>query len=239
MINRLLLMAAVFGFCVEAFAVEFDLKRQVDIYKQMYNLKNPYDKLVDNRGDGYDGLYGVRNFRVVLHGIYYRGGANNKYNRINKRPNQNPLQNHALKNLCKNGFSEALYLYRDNFSSANANTDCRDFENDDQNLKYNQSTAFDSSNQEKFINTVFRHIKGNRPGPLYAHCWNGWHASGMIAAMALQQFCGWSPQQALKYWTVNTDGNSSGYDSVKKRILEFKPYPQYQITSNEKNLICP
>ena len=51
---------------------EFDLKAQTDFYRQRYGLKNPYDKLVDNLGNGYENLYGIRNLRVVLHGIYYR-----------------------------------------------------------------------------------------------------------------------------------------------------------------------
>ncbi|MBX2994955.1 MAG: hypothetical protein KF681_09035 [Bdellovibrionaceae bacterium] len=216
----------------------FDLKAQTDLYRQRYNLKNPYDKLVDNRGNGYEDLYGIRNLRVVLHGIYYRGGANNTYNKYLKRGNSNPLQDHALDNLCKEGFTESIYLYSTNYSSARKNTSCRNFHNEDQNLDYPQINAFSTSKEQIFLGKIFDRIRGKTRGLLYAHCWNGWHASGLIAALSLQQFCGWSGTEAEQYWIRNTDGDSN-YPDHKKRIREFKPDDKFKITPEEQALICP
>lgn len=64
----------------------------------------PSDKLVDNTGEGYDALYGTRNVRAVLNGVYYRGGANNYYNKHLKRKNSNPLPDEGLLHLCEEGF---------------------------------------------------------------------------------------------------------------------------------------
>ncbi|MFN3454216.1 MAG: hypothetical protein ACK41T_04595 [Pseudobdellovibrio sp.] len=62
------------------------------------------------------------------------------------------------------------------------------------------------------------------------HCWNGWHASELVSALSLRQFCGMSALDALAYWNANADGNTQGYDGIKKRILNFKPLTQFQIT---------
>src|SRR5688572_20250145 len=55
-----------------------------------YGLPSATRKLVDNRGNGYENLYGTRNFRSVLANRLYRGGANNSYNRYGSRSNTNP-----------------------------------------------------------------------------------------------------------------------------------------------------
>ena len=67
-------------------------------------------KIVDNRGDGFDDLYGTRNLRPILHGVAYRGGANNYYHKTNKRKNNNPLPKDGLQNLCTEGFSFYLLI---------------------------------------------------------------------------------------------------------------------------------
>lgn len=216
----------------------FDLKSQVDFYRQRYGLRHVDEKLIDNRGNGYENLYGVRNLRTVLHGVYYRGGANNKFNREQVRANDNPLQDKALERLCQEGFSESLYLYDKNYASARKQTNCRNPDNADQTLNYRQITAFDRQNEHALLTKVFNHIRGITPGPLYAHCWNGWHASGITAALSLRQFCDWSGAEAEAYWVRNTDGDSN-YPSIKKRIRNFTPHADLRITAEEKALVCP
>lgn len=217
----------------------FDLKNQVEVYKQRYGLRDPYTKLVDNQGNGFTELYGTRNVRVVLHGVYYRGGANNKYNTYSTRSNSNPLQNMGLENLCEQGFSDSVYLYDTNFSSALKVANCRNQSNEDSSLAYRQVTGLTRGNEEKHLTLVHQHIKGARQGPMYAHCWNGWHASGYVAAIALKQFCGWSASEADAYWVKNTDGNSVGYDSIRTRVRDFTPLKNLTITNEERDLICP
>lgn len=210
-------------------------------YKNRYGLKDPYTKLVDNRGNGYEDLYGVRNFRVVLHGVFYRGGANNSYNTVDgKRSNSNPLQKGGLKNLCEEGFGQAIYLYSTNFSSAPKQMDCKKSAGGEPNqLKYQQISGLNKSTTASIVKKAYNVIKGTEKGPIYSHCWNGWHASGYVASAMLKQFCGYTDEQALSYWIKNTDGNSTGYDSVKKLVTAFKPLPEYKITAEEKRMICP
>lgn len=217
----------------------FNLKEEADFYKQRYSLKDPNTKLVSDSGKGYEKLYGVRNLRVVLHGVYYRGGANNLYNREGKRDNMNPLPTTGLKNLCAEGFSGAIYLYPTNYSTAPKLVNCKNIENEDHRLDYYQKSAFSVKNHEPILQLIFDRIKGKSKGPLYGHCWNGWHASGLIASMALRQWCGYTEQQAYDYWIKNTDGNSSGYDSAKALVRAFKPIAKFNISKTESEAICP
>lgn len=217
----------------------FNLKAQADYYKQRYGLKDPYTKLVSNKGDGYESLYGVRNLRLVLHGIYYRGGANNLYNKYGTRDNSNPLPAIGLKNLCNEGFSDSVYFYSTNYSSSTKTANCVNLDRENSVLDYGQISILSSGNEKKLLQRVYEHIKGIRKGPMYAHCWNGWHASGYGAAISLQQFCGWTPAQAQAYWVKNTDGNSVGYESVENKVKNFKPMPEFKITAEEKAAICP
>lgn len=213
-------------------------QEQVQKYDQRYQLQNLNQKLVDNRGDGYENLYGVRNFRQVLRGILYRGGANNKYNKYGVRDNQNPLPDLGLKNLCSEGFAKAVYLYSNNFSKAPKQVICQSIEGNKNQLQYQQVTATGEKNTTVFLKMVYDAIKEKAPSPIYMHCWNGWHASGLVSALSLRQFCGMSAQDALAYWDANTDGNTQGYDGIKKRILNFKPLTQFQITEEERRQIC-
>lgn len=225
----------------EAFAdfANFDLKSQVDTYEQRYPLPDSHTKLVDNQGNGFEPLYGVRNFRAVLEGVYYRGGANNFYHRNSKRKNSNPLPNDGLLNLCQEGFKEAVYLYPERYSSAPQVISCRDFNGVPNQLQYLQITALSGKNNSVLLQLIYSHIKGKTPGPIYAHCWNGWHASGYVAAITLKQFCGYSDHQADAYWVRNTDGNLAGMSRVRAKVRAFKPLPNLTITAEEKRLICP
>lgn len=207
-------------------------------YDQRYQLQTLNEKLVDNHGDGYENLYGVRNFRQVLKGVLYRGGANNSYNKYGKRGNQNPLPTMGLKNLCNQGFGTSVYLYETNFSTAPKQVNCNTVESKSNSLKYLQLTAADVDNTTVYLQMIYNAIKNTEAAPIYMHCWNGWHASGLVSALALRQFCGMSGKDALSYWMKNTDGNTDGYDTIKKRIVDFQPLSKFNISAEEQAQIC-
>ena len=97
------------------FALEPQIKLDHKFYKERYGETDLMYKITDNRGDGFDSLYGTRNMRPILHGVAYRGGANNYYHKTDKRKNQNPLPHDGMSGLCRDGFSKGVYLYRNNF----------------------------------------------------------------------------------------------------------------------------
>jgi hypothetical protein len=208
-------------------------------YKVRYKVLDPFTKVTDNRGNGFENLYGTRNFRVVLHGVYYRGGANNVYNREGVRDNSNPLPANGLDNLCREGFSTAIYFYPTNYSSAPKQVNCRDRKDENNTLNYKQISSLNVNNHEAIISLIYSRIKGQLKAPIYGHCWNGWHASGLAAAIALKQFCNYSNAKAVEYWKKNTDGNTAGYESVIKKLEAFKPIEKYKVSADESAKICP
>jgi len=216
----------------------------IEFYKKRYELKDLSSKLVNNHGDGFLNLYGVRNFRAVLQGVLYRGGANNLYNKNKKRDNRNPLPNEGLKNLCMEGFSKAVYLYTQGYDKKMSPVVCqseRGFNPQNNNsMDYLQQQIWTRSGQYKLLKIVFESIMDPMKGPLYFHCWNGWHASGLISALSLRQFCNFSDKQAVTYWDENTDGvnHEPAYENIRSQIHEFAPFEDLKIPESKKIQIC-
>lgn len=216
------------------------LRSDVAFYRSRYQMPDVYKKITDNKGNYFEDLYGTRNMREVLAGIYYRGGANNKYHKKNPRNNMNPLPADGLENLCKDGFTTALYFYDTNYKTAKPINPCVNRNSGEANtLNYNQLTAFSVKDFKPFLQMIHDRIKGKVKGPMYGHCWNGWHASGLMAAVTLKQFCGFTDAQADAYWVKNTDGNTDGYDSVRKKVKAFVPVSGLDISAEEKAIVCP
>lgn len=218
---------------------QYDL--DVDYYKNRYVETDLMYKIVDNWGNGFDELYGTRNMRPILHGVAYRGGANNYYHKTAKRKNGNPLPNDGIKNLCKEGFSHSIYLYRTNWDSA-PNLDTCQCVNDGRNIiEYDQFDYFDDQHVRDMLEMVYVSAKDSSVGPVYLHCWNGWHASGFISAVILKQFCGMNDFDAVSYWDLGTDGanTSPRYNKIRERIKNFKPYSEFMLYDSLKNKICP
>ena len=197
----------------------YNIKNDVD----KFGLTNIYTKLVNDRGNGFPGLKGTRNFRAVLSNTMYRGG------KLNPAGNQNPMTEEGLINLCKAGFTTVVYLYSINFNSAPTHIDCKT-----NRLEYKQITF---TQTRKLLELVYSNIKtGNYS---YLHCHNGYHASGRISALALRQFCDLSGTDAVAYWIKNTDGTDNGdYESHKTYIRNFVPYSDLNLTLEEKEGVC-
>jgi hypothetical protein len=211
-------------------------------HRGRYAFRDASQKLIDNHGNGFDLLYGTRNVRSVLNGVYYRGGANNVYNRHHKRNNSNPLPDEGLQNLCEEGFSTAIYLYTTNYNTAPHQVTCRMNDGSTNKLVYKQVSILSASSNtlHSVLALMLEHIRNPRLGPIYAHCWNGWHASGLTATYALRQFCGFSAEQGVAYWNTNTDGNNgSAYNSVRTKIRNFRPFADLMLTSSEQAALCP
>jgi hypothetical protein len=218
--------------------VKIAIQAEADAYRLRYNLHDVFMKATDNHGNNYENLYGTRNFRVVLHGVYYRGGANNVYNRDGVRDNSNPLPANGLDNLCKEDFSTAIYFYPTNYSSAPKVLNCRSRTDMNNTMNYNQTSILSLGNYDQFLGLIYSRIKGQLKGPIYGHCWNGWHASGLAAAVTLKQFCGYSDDQAVAYWIKNTDG-ASNFPEVIRKVRDFKASSQFAISAAEAQAICP
>jgi hypothetical protein len=210
--------------------------------RHRYALGNARQTLTGDRGAGYDELYGTRNVRAVLNGVFFRGGANNAFHRGSKRSNKNPLPPDGLVNLCRQGFGSAIYLYPTNFETAEHSTSCQTVDGVEHTLAYSQFTTqhYKRSDLRVIFGMISDAIREPERGAVYAHCWNGWHASGYVAAVALRQFCGFTGPQALRYWTVTAKGaGRAEHDDTKQRIEKFKPFEEFTLTDEQKALLCP
>ncbi|MCL5991774.1 MAG: tyrosine-protein phosphatase [Bacteroidetes bacterium] len=213
-----------------------NVEDKIEYYKNRYGAKCLNDKITDNFGNGYEALYGTRNMRTILYGIAYRGGANNFYHKSCKRDNHNPLPEDGLINLAQEGFSTAVYLYSINYDSSKhevVNIQTKDT------LKYLNLTGSKRKTLRKVLELVADVINNPDKGPIYFHCWNGWHQSGLISAVILMQFCGYSNEKALDYWLENTDGVNKGYENVKSQIKNFNPFDDLKIDNKTQSMICP
>ena len=205
-------------------------------FKKKYKETALLQKIVNNYGNGYSDLYGTRNVQPILYGLAYRGGANNYYHNTNKRNNHNPLPQDGLENLCKEGFSSSVYLYRTNFE-----TSPPEVSSGGNNMKYYQYDYFDTDHVKEMLKLVHDNMTKEYKGPVYYHCWNGWHASGFIAAVILKQFCKYSNFDAVNYWDLGTDGAnlSPRYNKIRNQIRAFEPYPEFNISDSLSKCYCP
>jgi len=91
------------------------------------------------------------------------------------------------------------------------------------------------------IQMTYESATNDNVGPIYLHCWNGWHASGYISAVILKQFCGYSNWDAVNYWDLGTDGanTSPRYQHQRERIKNFVPYPEFMISDSLQDCLCP
>jgi hypothetical protein len=205
-----------------------------------YHLSHTSQKLVDNRGRGYEPLYGTRNFRYVLRNVVFRGGANNQMHRTSPRDNRNPLPVDGLKNLCAEGFGTAVYLYSRNYSSAPSEVKCRRTGAGDGRLAYLRLSPVSRTELRRILETIHAAIlKPDEVGPVYLHCWNGWHASGLASAVALRQFCGLDADTAVQYWERNTDGHNKEDAGFREQIRDFAPYRDLDIPTARRRDVCP
>lgn len=212
-----------------------------EFYIDRYKSSDLMHKVTDNRGDGFDSLYGTRNLRTILHGVAYRGGANNYFHKTAKRHNHNPLPDDGIRNLCNEGFSASIYLYRQNFDSAPSKDTCGCVNGGWNEHKYYQFDYNDQNHIYEMLKLVYESATNDSIGPVYLHCWNGWHASGLLSALSLRQFCGFDKWEAINYWDLGTDGanNSPRYQVIREMIKNFEPYPDLMITDELGNRICP
>jgi hypothetical protein len=169
-------------------------------------------------------IAGTRHLMTVLPGVLYRGGGAH---------GQHPLTSGALQELCKAGFSLAVYAYTVGYSNPGV-ISCTDREGNPNQLRYIAGGANTPEFKVTFLKAVQDVISNPNAGPIFEHCWNGDHASGELAAVALRQFCGWSGKEATDYWLRH----SGSIRQPISRIGKFQPLGGLSIPGNEVGVLC-
>jgi hypothetical protein len=179
------------------------------------------NEIMSNSPETHEKVNGLKDFRVVIPGVLYRGG--------NSGGGQIALKDIGLHALAEKGFSGAYYMYSAGWSSRPSNP----------HIEYSTlSGAFkDRAAIKKYLSKV-RDIIVNKKGPMYVHCWNGWHASGEFATYALMQFCGLNNQQGQAYWNANVPRGDANKIMRMSRFQVFQD-EDLQISSEDRNRICP
>ena len=163
--------------------------------------------------------------------MIYRGGNNNPISV------QNPLTLNTINDLKHLNFNKIIYLYNRNFDKYFPQERLDSLKKSG--IDYECSPTIDSTSTYSFLSYVHSRANLENPSLTFIHCWNGWHQSGWLSSLTLIQFCDYSNDLALKYWTLNTDGNHKGYKKVYNGILDFKPYKNLTFTKNQKIKYCP
>jgi hypothetical protein len=166
-------------------------------------------------------FHGIRDYREVMPGVLYRGGANN---------GRGPLNQNQLDALCGEGMGTAYYLYSTGFHGPSV-THCPKGS-----LNYGYE-GWEGKGRAVIHQQIYNTIK-SKGEPVFIHCWNGIHATGAVAATALMQFCGFSSKQAVSYWKVGIAPRVQ-YPSVIQSIQSFRPNPKLELTTEEQATYCP
>ena len=207
------------------FSLAQDANERVSYYEQFFlphgRVENQVSVAIDS---SIHGLKGVRNLKEVIKGTLYRAGA---------AGGRTGLSESALTNLCIAGFSKVFYFYPDGFVPQNLS--CITKSGKTNHLSYVMTGFTSNKNKATVMESISEVIKNPTLGPVLVHCWNGYHASGEIAATALVQFCDWSGNDATEYWWKNQNG-------AKSKTTRIKNYPKDSLLEPSKevqNLICP
>jgi len=167
---------------------------------------------------------GTRQLLTVLPGVLYRGGGPG---------GQRPLPPSVLRALCEAGFSLAVYAYDIGWSNPGPIACKNKITGQANTLTYIAGRATDPAFKTQFLSRVRSVAVNPARGPVFVHCWNGYHASGELAAVALRQVCGWDGGTASAYWRRH----SGGFPLIS-RINKFQPQDSLDVPSDVRAQLC-
>jgi hypothetical protein len=118
---------------------------------------------------------------------------------ISGSSNRKALSDSALKGLCEDGFTAAIFTY----PGAKARTvEC----GGGRKISYQSITSWEKPT--KHVSIIQNEINGG--GRVLVHCWYGVHASKFVASAALTKMCGFSGDQAATYFRNGIPKGSLG-----------------------------
>jgi hypothetical protein len=199
-----------------------------------FGLDSAATRLIDNMGEGCPELPALRNMRVILKNVAYRGGVENLQGEVGV---MHPLGITAIKGLADHGFDRSEYLYsrrfEEQYDSARLDSLAK------AGFSYACTPELEDADVLRILQDVHQRATSPMPRPVYYHCWNGRHQSGMLSAMILMQFCGLTNEQGLAYWHECTNGDDKGYHKVKDRVASFQRFPQLELDAITRSRVCP
>lgn len=166
----------------------------------------------------------LRHLLTVLPGTLYRAGGAGGITQLTST---------ALQSLCEAGFSLAVYAYSTPFTPVAPIQCISQLTGLPNTLEYIAGEANTPAFKAVFHEKIKAIVDDPSKGPALVHCWNGYHASGELAAVALRQFCGWDGPAATAYWLRH----SGGYPAIT-RINKYVPFPSAEISNEDREILC-
>ncbi|HMU38933.1 MAG TPA: hypothetical protein PKE31_07955 [Pseudomonadota bacterium] len=180
-----------------------------------------------------DALDYLPRLRPVLRGVMYRSGTPSEA---------------ALSRLCERGWKRVYSLYGEhttqtgprNVSMIRTGRDVRSCQTDGSArlLEWRSAPSARLRTLPGILRDVLDSIRKPEKGPVLVHCWNGLHYAGMVSALALRQFCGFTGEQAEAYWRANANRGAT-YPVIIANLHSFKPIPGLSLTPKEQQTLCP
>ena len=171
--------------------------------------------------------------RPVLRGALYRSGTPSEA---------------ALSHLCERGWKRVYSLYGEHTTQTgprNANMlrygrDVRNCQTEGtpRTIEWRSAPSARLRTLPNIFRDVVESVRNPEKGPVLVHCWNGLHYAGMVSALALRQFCGFSAEQAESYWRANAN-RGANYPLIIANIHNFKPIAGLSLTPAEQQTLCP
>ncbi|MFO0574334.1 MAG: hypothetical protein U1A78_10060 [Polyangia bacterium] len=154
----------------------------------------------------------------------------------------------ALAHLCETGWKRVYSLYGEHTTQAgprnqNMLRHGRDLrtcqsERGQRILEWRSAPSARMRSLPAIFADVLESVRSPDKGPVLVHCWNGLHYAGMVSALALRQFCGFTAEQAEAYWRANAN-RGANYPLIIDNLYKFKPIPNLTLSAEEQATICP
>jgi hypothetical protein len=154
----------------------------------------------------------------------------------------------ALAHLCETGWKRVYSLYGEHTTQAgprnqNMLRHGRDLrtcqsERGQRTLEWRSAPSARMRSLPAIFADVLESVRSPDKGPVLVHCWNGLHYAGMVSALALRQFCGFTAEQAEAYWRANAN-RGANYPLIIDNLYKFKPIANLTLSAEEQAAICP
>lgn len=160
----------------------------------------------------------IKNSQSVLGGLLTRAGVRN----------MKQLSASELRTLCEQGHNEAFFLYK---GASEQQVACSRGT-----ISYRSPGDYRApENINRILNNINAGLSTGQK--TFVHCYNGAHASGFVAAIALRTFCGMSGDDAAKYWDKTLGGyplQEPNRTKLLNRLRSYSVRTELELSPNQK-----
>lgn len=140
----------------------------------------------------------------VISGKFSRAGSTNRQ----------ALSDSALKGLCEQGYTLAIFLYP---GATDHVVTC----GGGKQIRYMSKGTYEAPAGVLAVAKA----EMDRGGKVLVHCWYGVHAAKFVAAAALNKFCGYSGSQAADYFVKGIPPRSLSPARIEELASKLRAYP--------------